>query len=224
MDVMIDSSICRTIPQFKVGLIHYTNIQVAQSPQMLRGRFRLFQESLFLELEDKHIADLPNVKEWRDIFKKTGKDPNRYRHSAEALLRRMKKQSFLSSVNSAIDVNNFFSLKWQMPLGIYDCDKINGNTIQLRIGEENEEYEGINGRSISLQHLIIACDERGGFGSPFVDSVRTAVGTETTEAVQIVYLTSSFPNDEIDALLHSLKTMFIQMNGGEGTISIKTCP
>ena len=52
---------------------------------MLKGRLQLFQESIYFELEDKKVIDVPGIEEWRHVFKKTGKDPNRYRHSAEAL-------------------------------------------------------------------------------------------------------------------------------------------
>lgn len=222
MEIQVSSELCRMVPGFTAGIIHYRNIEVGPSPQMLKGRLQLFQESIFFDLEEKKVTDLDGVKEWREIFKKTGKDPNRYRHSAEALYRRVQKQNYLQTVHSAIDVNNFFSLEYQVPIGIYDSDKIDGD-IELRLGEEGEEYTGLNGRSNSLQNLIVSADENGAFGSPFVDSERTAVSTETKSALQIIYLRPSHGVEKNNKLTESLMNMFIQIHGGEGSFLLTGC-
>ncbi|MBS4198463.1 hypothetical protein KHA93_02230 [Bacillus sp. FJAT-49732] len=220
MEIHLDSQLCVALPELKIGIIDYENIIVEESPQMLKGRLQLFQESLFFDLEDLNINDYEEIKEWRTIFKRLGKDPNRYRHSAEALYRRVKKQQFLPSMNSAADINNFFSLKYRVPIGIYDKDKIFGDIV-LRIGQKDEMYEGLNGRQNQLENLLISSDNEGPFGSPFVDSTRTAVTNNTTNAVQIVYLPSSINDDSAKKLLASLSEMFIQINGGEGKITVK---
>jgi DNA/RNA-binding domain of Phe-tRNA-synthetase-like protein len=203
LEIQVSSELCRLVPGFNAGVIHYRNIEVGPSPQMLKGRLQLFQESIFFDLEDKKVTDLEGIKEWRQIFKKAGKDPNRYRPSAEALYRRVQKQNYLQTVHSAIDVNNFFSLEYQVPIGIYDSDKLDGD-IQLRLGAEDEEYTGLNGRPNSLQNLIVSADEHGAFGSPFVDSERTAVSTETKNALQIIYLRPSLGVEKNNQLTESL--------------------
>ena len=38
----------KQIPNFKLGIIEYKNITVGDSPQMLKGRLQLFQESFTL--------------------------------------------------------------------------------------------------------------------------------------------------------------------------------
>ncbi len=215
VEITIDSSVSNTIPNFKVGFIQYKDIVVGESPQMLKGRLQLFQESIYFELQDHSVTDIDGIKQWRDIFKQTGKDPNRYRHSAEALYRRIKKQNYLQTINSAIDLNNFFSLQYEVPIGIYDCSKLKGDTIELRVGQSEEEYEGLNGRENSLENLIIACDETGPFGSPFVDSVRAPVNEETNTAIQIVFLKPSLSSEEGSRLTQSLMEMFLQIHGGE---------
>lgn len=181
---------------------------------MLKGRLQLFQESLFFDLEGKKVAELPGIQEWRQIFKKTGKDPNRYRHSAEALYRRVQKQNYLSSVNSATDLNNFFSLQYQVPIGIYDSSQLEG-PIVIRIGKETDAYVGLNGRRNSLQQIILSADEQGPFGSPFVDSEKTAVTESVTEAVQIAYLRPSMSTAEAEEMVASLAKMFVQIHGGD---------
>ena len=222
MEIRNSLELCSLLPNFQIGVIHYHNIQVGVSPQMVKGRLQMFQESLFFDLEEKNVTDLEGIKEWRQIFKACGKDPNRYRHSAEALYRRVKKQNYLQPVNSSIDLNNFFSLQYEIPIGIYDTDKLKGEVV-IRLGDDGEEYIGLNGRSNSLHHLMVSVDDEGPFGSPFVDSERTCVTESTKNAVQIVYLRHSMPIDEAKQLIESLMNMFVQVHGGESEFEIIGC-
>ncbi len=189
---------------------------------MLKGRLQLFQESLYFELEDKTVTSLEGISEWRSLFKALGKDPNRYRHSAEAMYRRVQKHNFLTPVNSAIDLNNFFSLQYQIPLGIYDMNSLEGD-LMIRAGDQGEEYLGLNGRMNSLESLIVSADQQGPFGSPFVDSKRSAVSNETTQAIHIVYLRPSMKDEDAEQMVLSLMNMFIQLHGGNGRYSIIKC-
>lgn len=215
LEITISPELLSLVPGFKMGIIRYKDIEVGSSPQMLKGRLQLFQESLYFDLEEKQLSDFKGISEWRSIFKKTGKDPNRYRHSAEALYRRVKKQNYIQSINSATDLNNFLSLKYEIPLGIYDLSHLNGD-ILIRIGTEDEEYEGLNGRSNSLLQLIISSDEKGGFGSPYVDSVRSAVTEATRDALHLIYLRPSLTIEEGKLLTESVMDMFTQIHGGVG--------
>lgn len=213
MEITIATEIKDLIPDFKLGFIQYHDILVGESPQMVKGRLQLFQESIFFELDDKKVADFPGIQEWRQIFKKIGKDPNRYRHSAEALYRRVQSQKYLIPIHSAIDLNNFFSLQYQIPIGVYDSDKLTGS-ISIRLGQEDEEYRGLNGRMNSLHRLIVSADNDSAFGSPFVDSEKTAVTEATKNAIQIVYLQPSLEIEKTEKMTASLASMFTQIHGG----------
>ncbi|MBS4212350.1 B3/B4 domain-containing protein [Neobacillus rhizophilus] len=219
MEIQVSTELTELIPNFKVGVIEYSNITVGESPQMLKGRLQLFQESIFFDLEEKSVTDLPGIQEWRNVFKKTGKDPNRYRHSAEALFRRVKKQNYFASGQSAVDLYNFFSLQYQVPIGLYDRDLLE-EPVEIRIGRAGEYYIGLNGRSNSLERLILTSDANGPFGSPFVDSERSAVTTATKNALQIIYLRPSTDLENAKKLTESLMNMFVQIHGGEASYRI----
>jgi DNA/RNA-binding domain of Phe-tRNA-synthetase-like protein len=219
VEIQLSTELIAIIPNFKIGVIEYKNITVGDSPQMLRGRLQLFQESLYIELENKKVIDLPGIQEWRNLFKLTGKDPNRYRHSAEALYRRVQKQNYLASVQSAIDINNFFSLQYQVPIGIYDYDLLK-EPLTIRMGMEGEEYLGLNGRVNSLHRLILSSDQEGPFGSPFVDSERTPVTEKTKNALQLIYLRPSTDMENARKLTASLMNMFTQLHGGDASFNI----
>jgi DNA/RNA-binding domain of Phe-tRNA-synthetase-like protein len=219
LEIYIHHSLLETIPNFKAGIINYRDIEVGPSPQMLKGRLQLFQESIYFDLQEKELTDFTGIKEWRETFKATGTNPSRYRPSVEALYRRIKKQNYLTSIHSAIDLNNFFSLKYEVPIGIYDLSQLQGD-VTIKIGSPGEEYSGLNGRINSMEHMITSVDNIGAFGSPFVDSERTKVTEQTKHAFQIIYLMPSISKDEGHRLTKSLLDMFTSIHGGTGDYQV----
>lgn len=214
MRVKLADALLQIEPTFKLGIIHYTKIVVSSSPQMLKGRLQLFQEQLFFEMDEKAVTEFDGIKEWRALWKKFGADPNHYHSSVEALYRRIAKQNYITPMDSAVDLNNFFSLKYEIPMGIYDIDKIQGD-ITISIGDEETTYVGLNVQENKLENILTLQDAIGPFGSPLVDSVRTAVTENTTEALQVVFLRPSMDVKEGQKLINSMATMFLQLHGGD---------
>lgn len=219
MEVTIQRHIKEILPDFKIGTIHYNNITVSESPQMLKGRLQLFQEQLYFDMEDKDITHFPGLLEWQLVWKALGSSPSRYRPSAEALFRRIKKQNYLPSIHSAVDMNNFLSLQYEIPLGLYDADKIDGD-VEIALGTEEDQFEGLNNRTNTFENILVSKDARGAFGSPYVDSTRTAVTENTKNALHIFYLLPSMERDKALELLTAAANMFTGINGGEAEISL----
>lgn len=213
MDIAVSEAIKQAIPEFKIGVILYNDIVVDDSPQMLKGKLQLFQESIYFDLQETAVADILELAEWRRIFKAIGTDPSKYRPSSESLYRRIQKKNFVPTIHSAADVNNFFSLYYKIPIGIYDLDKLEG-PVAVEIGTDQDEYIAINGRTVNFSRKLVSKDIHGPFGSPIVDSQRTAVTKDTKNAVQIVYLLPSMTQEQCKKLLQSMQNMFLQIHGG----------
>lgn len=215
--ITISPKIKELVPQFKIGTITYHDIAISDSPQMIKGRFQLFLESL--KLEDKTAADYPGVAEYRSVFKKLGTDPSRYRPASEALLRRVLSGKELPPINSGVDVNNFFSIRFAIPIGLYNLDKLEGD-VEVRIGGAEDTYEGLNGREMNMEGKLLSADSLGAFGSPIVDSKRTMVDESVANALHIVYLQPSMDESEAREMLKSMAKMFTQVNGGTADIEV----
>ncbi|AEH49206.1 B3/B4 domain-containing protein [Parageobacillus thermoglucosidasius] len=219
MDIAVSEAIKQAIPEFKIGVILYNDIVVDDSPQMLKGKLQLFQESIYFDLQETAVADILELAEWRRIFKAIGTDPSKYRPSSESLYRRIQKKNFVPTIHSAADVNNFFSLYYKIPIGIYDLDKLEG-PVAVEIGTDQDEYIAINGRTVNFSRKLVSKDIHGPFGSPIVDSQRTAVTKDTKNAVQIVYLLPSMTQEQCKKLLQSMQNMFLQIHGGDAALQI----
>ena len=154
-------------------------------------------EALWQEI-DQHLAHLiasikpeqtnsiPQIAAMRSAYKALGKDPSRYRGSAEALLRRVLPGKGLYRINSVVDINNLLSLESLNPAGTYDQEKITP-PIELRIGTAGESYKGIGKDLINIESLPVFADRAGAFGSPTSDSERAMVSMETKKILMIVF-------------------------------------
>ncbi len=149
----------------------------------------------------------PGYQNSRKLYRSFGIDPTKYRPSSEALWRRIKKGEALPGVNPFVDITNFLSLKFQIPYGLYDIDKINGD-IELITGSDDMWYEGIRKDRISLRGKIVLSDAVGPFGNPSSDSLRASTDSSTSNLLQVIFF---IPGDEaIEDILNSSAGLYQQ--------------
>lgn len=122
----------------------------------------------------------------RTMYKRVGLDPTKTRPSSEALLRRVRKGDTLPRINSMVDVCNWCSLEFQLPYGLYDASRIDGD-VELRLGRPGERYAGIRKDEVHVGGRMALADAIGVFGNPTSDSARTMVTTGTTRSLLVVF-------------------------------------
>jgi DNA/RNA-binding domain of Phe-tRNA-synthetase-like protein len=122
----------------------------------------------------------------RTMYKRVGLDPTKTRPSSEALLRRVRRGDTLPRINSMVDVCNWCSLEFQLPYGLYDASRIDGE-VELRMGRQGESYPGIRKDDVHVGGRITLADQIGPFGNPTSDSARTMVTTGTARALLVVF-------------------------------------
>ncbi|MED1792141.1 phenylalanine--tRNA ligase beta subunit-related protein [Brevibacillus nitrificans] len=218
MKVQLDATVSERLPRLTLGILHYSGASVSDSPKMLQGRINYFVEGLRLEHDVSKLTEIEGIREWRAAFKQAGIDPSRYRPSSEALLRRLLQGNAFFWINSAVDINNFFSIHHALPFGIYDQDQIVGDVV-FRFGRADDIYEGLNGREVNMEGKLLLADENGAFGSPIVDSKRTSVTENSRNLMQVIFFHEQVSAQKKDEILGSVGRMFTEINGGEVTSS-----
>ena len=163
-------------PNFRLGVI-------SCSVQISTNRTDLWEEinakiAKLETMQTTDIAKISTVSATRKAYKAFGKDPSRYRPSAEALLRRIVKGKGLYKINNVVDLLNLVSISTGYSIGGFDADKIEGE-VSIGVGEANEPYEGIGRGTLNIEGLPILRDTVSGFGTPTSDSVRTCVTNDT---------------------------------------------
>lgn len=142
----------------------------------------VFRETFRIEDVNKRTA----IQATRSAYKRLGKDPNRYRPSAESLCRRILKGLSLYKINTLVDLINLVSLKTGYSIGGFDEAKINGNELVLGVGEAAEVFHGIGRGVLNIEGLPVYRDGSGGIGTPTSDEERTKIGTSTTRLLMII--------------------------------------
>jgi DNA/RNA-binding domain of Phe-tRNA-synthetase-like protein len=124
----------------------------------------------------------------RALYRRFDLDPTKVRPSNEALLRRVKRGEGLPRINSLVDVGNVMSLLLQVPVGLYDLDRVEGEELVVRRGGVGEGYQGIGKARVNVEGRICVADAAGPCGNPSGDSERTRITTATTSAAWIYFL------------------------------------
>ncbi len=183
--ISIEEKLKIKCPDLKLGAIQCDIIVKTEYHELLA----LIQESISKirnTIKMEEISKLPAINAARKGYKLTGKDPARYRLSAESLLRRIVKGNDLYKINNVVDLLNLVSIKTGFSIGGYDVSKIKGKTV-FSIGKENEPYEGIGRGILNIHQLPVFRDELSAFGSPTSDSARTMVSENTTTFLMVFF-------------------------------------
>ena len=185
-DIMIDSEMKKLWENSALGCIR-CKVKVEESSKELLQEIDDFSKELQNTIQK--VPDIPKREEIaaaRRAYRAFGKDPSRYRCSAEAMCRRIVQGKGLYHINNVVDCGNLFSIRTGYSLGIYDEEKV-GEKIIWRVAPEGTCYKGIGKDEINVEFLPVLEDENGPFGNPTSDSVRTRVTEETTEILAVVF-------------------------------------
>lgn len=148
----------------------------------------------------------------RTMYKRVGLDPTKTRPSSEALLRRVRRGDALPRINSMVDVCNWCSLEFQLPYGLYDAARIDGD-VELRIGRPGESYPGIRKDDVNVGGRMALVDRVGPFGNPTSDSARTMVTTQTTNALLVVFVPREVERARLDRVLDATSSRMAEFTG-----------
>jgi DNA/RNA-binding domain of Phe-tRNA-synthetase-like protein len=144
----------------------------------------------------KPPSSVPGLAPARDLYRAFGMDPTRTRPSSEALLRRVARGKPLPRISGPVDLCNLLSLRFLLPLGLYDVAAIQGE-VTLRHGREGESYQGIRKDEVHVGGRPVLADAVGPFGNPSSDSLRTSVHPDTTSLWLVIFAPRGFPPGEL---------------------------
>jgi DNA/RNA-binding domain of Phe-tRNA-synthetase-like protein len=185
MEIIVDPLIIKTLKSFRLGLI-----EAKVHCQLTSNTLKSIIDKEVTATAEKYQLDEVNkiaaIAETRRAYKQVGNDPNRYRPSADSLIRRIVKGLGIYSINNVVDILNLISIQSGFSIGGYDRDAIRG-CIELGIGRPGELYTGLGRGEINIANLPVLRDELGAFGTPTSDSERTMIKESTTQILFVFY-------------------------------------
>src|ERR1700739_4638213 len=183
-EISIQPALKALAPNLVLGCVS-ARVSVEKHNQTLWQEIDQHLTHLRAIIKPEQINTVPQIAAMRSAYKALGKDPARYRGSAEALLRRVLAGKGLPQINAVVDVINLVSVESRLSIGLYDLAHVSGDIV-FRAGRAGETYKGIGKYDLNLEGLPVFCDAVGPHGSPTSDSERTMVTTETKRVLAVI--------------------------------------
>lgn len=182
--ISIDAKLKAKCPRTALACVT-ARVEAGVSPAALLQEMKMRESEIQKLPFPRGVLAAPQVEATRAAYKALGKDPSRYRGSAEALLRRIVAGKGLPEINSVVDIINLISVESRLPVGLYDLAHVTGEII-FRAGRAGETYKGIGKYDLNLEGLPLFCDDAGPHGSATSDSERTMVTSATKNVLAII--------------------------------------
>ncbi|WP_164489815.1 B3/4 domain-containing protein [Runella sp. SP2] len=148
----IEPSILLQHPDFSRGVVTCRNVD---NTGLSTINFSELNTKLTANIEN--LAESKPVKSWRAVFRQMGIDPTKDRVSFEALTRRILNNGTLKTINPIVDLGNYFSILFQMPIGVHPIKNEVTNVIlkkatgqELYMGFGSDYYEKVQPNEIIL--------------------------------------------------------------------------
>jgi DNA/RNA-binding domain of Phe-tRNA-synthetase-like protein len=191
IDVAIDAALRKRCPRTALGCVT-AQVEASASQEALIAELSNCEQAILRLPEPRTVLESGQILATRAAYKALGKDPARYRGSAEALLRRIIAGKGLTRINAVVDIINLVSVESRLPIGLYDLAHVQGDIV-FRAGRAGESYKGIGKYDLNLEGLPVFCDALGPHGSPTSDSERTMVTSGTKQVLAVII---SFSGEE----------------------------
>lgn len=197
IDIHTDDVIKAKVPELMILKIEADVIN-GPTPDELWNEISATADSYSKLHSIETVNKSPAIKATREAYKKLGKDPNRYRPSAEALCRRIVNGKGLYRLSVLVDLINLISIRTGHSIGGFDADKICSDSLTLGVGSHDDEFMAIGRGPLNIEGLPVYRDEIGGIGTPTSDCERTKLTEQTRCLLMIVNMyAQDIPVDDL---------------------------
>ncbi len=182
--IEITPAIRAVTPHCKIGVIE-ASITNTLSTEPLWVGIDKECDLLKTQFQLSEINKRTQIAATREVYKRLGKDPNRYRPSAEALCRRVLRNMELYRINAVVDLINWVSMRYGYSIGGFDAAQIVGD-LHLGVGEVGEPFNAIGRGMLNIAGLPLYRDRIGGIGTPTSDEERTKLSTASQQLLMLI--------------------------------------
>lgn len=137
MNFIVEEKIFNDFPTVQISVIVISNFDNTKCPDDVLKLTKTESERIRNSYQTETLSQDHHISVWRDAYKKFGAK-SEYRSSVENLYRLVLKGIDLRQINPLVDLYNYISLKYMLPVGGEDLDQIKGNLVLgYATGDEN---------------------------------------------------------------------------------------
>lgn len=221
--VTVDKNFWELFPEAQLYTLVVNNMDnhahdLALYQELLKEAFKASEKFL---VEDDFKENFV-ISEWRDIFTQFKKKKGA-RSSIEALLKRVAQGKELAPINPLVDIYNSISLRYGVPCGGEDLDKINGD-LHLGLAKGGEDFYPLGAQKSepALPQEIIYYDLDGAIcrSLNWREAQRTMLTEETTNAILVIEAVTPSQQERALEAIQELQAKVKDMLGVESELQI----
>lgn len=219
MKFRIDSKIFEKFPESNIRVILAKNINnkivVTEIQELIRSEEKRIREQSSLEI----LMQQPKIAVWQDAYRAFGAKPKDYKSSVENLYRLVLGGVDLRRINNLVDIYNFISLKYMLPVGGEDLDKVQGDIVLTFAGPNepsvlllgDKEPRPPHQREVIYKDEISAICRRWNWR----EADRTKLTEETKNCILVIESLPPVIKEEIELATKELADLVQKFCGGE---------
>lgn len=138
--IILTDPIFELFPHFYRGIVVVKDVTNQKSYKRVRKLLRT-------QIESRATIDVatdPRLLAWDEAHRKFGSDPRLYPPAVRSLLERIQDNQNLPFINTVVALFNYISLKYVLPCGGDDVDRIAGNLV-LGVADGSERFWPLGG-------------------------------------------------------------------------------
>ncbi len=139
----IDKKILEKFPDLNIGLVIVKGIDNQGNNEEIINKIKEKAQEIRANFNLETLSQNQNIDVWRKAYSSFGAKPKKYKCSVENLYRMILEGIELRSINKIVDIYNYISIKYIVPVGGDDTDKVDGN-ITLKFAQGDEPFIELN--------------------------------------------------------------------------------
>ena len=214
---IVEDKIFEEFPNLKIGLVVCNNIDNNKElSQSFYEEFSKEKEFVKNKFNDVALAEYPIIHKWREVYKSFGE--KKARSSIEALIRRTVNGNDIPKINPIVDIYNMISIKYELPCGGEDLDRIDSDIVLgyasgdekfVELGSNDEEIVNVGEIVYKFDDVVICRNFN------YRESDITKLTNDTTNCVLVI---ESILDSNIYTALEELSSLVESNLGGNCNI------
>lgn len=218
MKLIIADTIFDDFPKLVLGAVILHDIDNTQNRPEIIDMLRQAEAALPAKFGSTPVIEHPYIAPWREAYRKFGAKPKDYPSSIENLTRRVLGGTVLRHVNNLVSIYNIISLRYVLPLGGEDMDKVVGDVFLTRAGNAEPAVCLLGEKEARPPHTgeIIYKDDLGAICRRWnwKEADRTKLTEDTRNAFLIIESLPPVPRITVETAIRELADLIKQYCGG----------
>lgn len=218
MNLVITDTIFDEFPELVLGVVILHNIDNSQNRAEITEILRQVEAALPGKFASTPVIEHPYIATWHEAYRKFGAKPKDYPSSVENLTRRVLNGATIRHINNLVTLYNTVSLRYILPVGVEDLDKIVGD-IQLTRASNDEPAVFLLGEKEARTPRageVIYKDEVSAICRRWnwKEADRTKLTEETQHALLVIEALPPVPRATVETAIHELADVVERYCGG----------